>query len=86
VISTTLGAEGLDVVDGSNILLADTAVDFAGAVESVVGSLETASRLAEAGRRLVVARYDWQHCLRPLDALYERLLEPEPVTATSRAS
>lgn len=86
VISTTLGAEGLDVVDGSNILLADTPTDFVRAVESVVRSLETASRLAEAGRRLVVARYDWRHCLRPLEALYERLLEPEPVTATSRAS
>ena len=77
VISTRLGAEGLDVADGSDILLADTPGDFADAVESVVQSPAVADRLGEAGRRLTVAQYDWKHCLRPLETLYERLLEPE---------
>jgi glycosyltransferase involved in cell wall biosynthesis len=86
VISTTLGAEGLDCVAGSDILLADTPTDFAHAVEDVISSPETAHRLGEAGRRLAVARYDWQRCLRPLDALYQRLREPEHAAGTSSAS
>jgi sugar transferase (PEP-CTERM/EpsH1 system associated) len=86
VISTTLGAEGLDSVAGSDILLADTPIDFAHAVEDVISSPDTAHRLGEAGRRLAVARYDWQRCLQPLDALYQRLIESETAPATSSAS
>jgi sugar transferase (PEP-CTERM/EpsH1 system associated) len=86
VISTTLGAEGLDVAAGSEIVLADTPDDFARAIERVITSPETARRLGAAGRRLAVARYDWQHCLQPLDTLYARLLEREPAVATGRAS
>jgi len=86
VVSTTLGAEGLDVEDGSDILLADTPAAFAGAIESLLRSPATASRLGDAGRRLAVGRYDWQHCLRPLEILYERLLEPDGAAATEKAS
>jgi glycosyltransferase involved in cell wall biosynthesis len=86
VVSTTLGAEGLDVEDGSDILLADTPTAFAGAIESLLQSPATASRLGDAGRRLAVGRYDWQHCLRPLEILYERLLEPDGAAATEKAS
>jgi sugar transferase (PEP-CTERM/EpsH1 system associated) len=86
VISTTLGAEGLDVVHGSNILLADTPDDFADAVESVLTSSDTAERLGDAGRRLAVDRYDWQRCLRPLESLYERLLEADRAPVSMGAS
>jgi len=85
VISTTLGAEGLDVVDGTDILLADTPTGFAAAIESVVGSPELARRLGDAGRRLAVTRYDWRQCLRPLDELHERVLEPDRAPAEGAA-
>jgi sugar transferase (PEP-CTERM/EpsH1 system associated) len=86
VVSTTLGAEGLDVVEGANILLADTPGSFAGAVESVLHSPETAHCLSEGGRRLVVGRYDWRQCLRPLETLYQRALERDPISVTTRAA
>jgi sugar transferase (PEP-CTERM/EpsH1 system associated) len=89
VVSTTLGAEGLEARPGADLLIADTPTDFAGAVLSVLASRELAGRLGEAGRRLAVARYDWRRCLQPLEALYEQVLEPRatgPIGLHARAS
>jgi sugar transferase (PEP-CTERM/EpsH1 system associated) len=88
VISTTLGAEGLEITPGADIMLADTPADFAHAIQTVVLSPETARRLGDAGRRLAVARYDWRRCLQPLEGVYERVLQlhPVPAPATRRAS
>lgn len=74
VISTPLGAEGLDVVDGESILLAETAEQFATHLVALANSPELRARLARNGRALVEARYDWRRCLTGLDRLYDRLL------------
>lgn len=74
VISTSLGAEGLDVVDGESILLAETAEQFATHLVALASSPELRARLARNGRALVEARYDWRGCLTGLDRLYDRLL------------
>jgi glycosyltransferase involved in cell wall biosynthesis len=60
VVSTTIGAEGLRVRDGENLLLADDGAAFAEAVISVLGDARRASRLADGGRATVEAHYDWQ--------------------------
>jgi glycosyltransferase involved in cell wall biosynthesis len=58
VVSTTVGAEGLDVSHGRDILLADDAETFA---ESVVALLkdEAARRRLELAASELAARYDW---------------------------
>ena len=60
VISTTLGAEGLDVRDGEHLLIADTAKDFAEAIAKVFHNPELADRLSENGRKLVCEQYSWE--------------------------
>jgi polysaccharide biosynthesis protein PslH len=47
VVSTTIGAEGLDVVNGEHILLADTPATFA---EAVIGLIRSPDRAAAIGR------------------------------------
>ena len=59
VISTSKGAEGLDVTDGKDILLADTPGAFADGVIRLLTDDALCARLAENGRRLVESRYDW---------------------------
>ncbi len=59
VISTSIGAEGLPVSDGADIVIADTADAFAASVLSVLRDAERRDRLAAAARDLVVTRYDW---------------------------
>ena len=59
VVSTTVGAEGLPVTDGRNILIADDPAAFADAVIRLIRDDRGRRALEEASRRLVVDRYDW---------------------------
>jgi sugar transferase (PEP-CTERM/EpsH1 system associated) len=65
VVSTSVGAEGLDVEDGRHLVIADAPHDFARAVADLAGDPDRRRRLGEQGRRLVEERYGW-------DALAER--------------
>ena len=58
VISTTVGAEGLPVTDGQNILLADDPDAFASAVVRLLKDAELRQRIGQAGRCLA-ERYSW---------------------------
>lgn len=57
-VSTSVGAEGLDVQHEHDILLADDPVRFAGAVSSVLQD-ETLRRRLEAAAAATAARFDW---------------------------
>lgn len=59
VVSTTIGAEGLPVTHGQDIVIADGPGEFADAVVNLVGDPAARRRLEAAARRLVVERYDW---------------------------
>ena len=74
VISTSLGAEGLEVQPGVNILIADDPAQFARQILWLLSAPQAAASLAKAGRRLVEEKYDWRTCLRGLESLYGRLL------------
>lgn len=59
VVSTTIGAEGLDVTDRKNILLADSADAFARAMMEVASSPSLRRELGSQGRLLVEKQYGW---------------------------
>ncbi len=59
VVSTSVGAEGLPVQAGENILLADTPNDFANCVLSLLGDPNQRRRLATSARSLVQEKYSW---------------------------
>ena len=78
VVSTRIGAEGLEVKHGENIMLADTPVDFAAAIEQLVGDRGLWQRISESGRRLVEERYS-------ADRMYHQLEQVlSSVTALER--
>ena len=61
VVSTTLGAEGVEGLrDGEHLLLAADGAQFAGQLVRLLRDPQLASRLASNGRRLVRERYDWR--------------------------
>jgi glycosyltransferase involved in cell wall biosynthesis len=68
VVTTTVGAEGIDVRDGEHLLIADTPDAFAAAVRRLLEDPELAARLAAAGRERARARYDWDRLAGTLDA------------------
>jgi glycosyltransferase involved in cell wall biosynthesis len=58
VVSTTVGAEGLDVKDGVHLLLADDPEEFAAATVRLMGDPGLRVRLTEAARLRYLERYD----------------------------
>jgi sugar transferase (PEP-CTERM/EpsH1 system associated) len=59
VISTRLGAEGLDIEDGTHLLLADSEGEMIVAVNRLAASPELWLRLSRSGREVVSRSYDW---------------------------
>jgi glycosyltransferase involved in cell wall biosynthesis len=59
VISTTIGAEGLDVEHGRNILLADTAQTFTDSAIRLLTEPKVAEELAAVAREHVADNYSW---------------------------
>ncbi len=74
VVSTALGAEGLDVQDGVNILIAETAEEFCKAIGVLSESEEQRRLLIAGGRALVSEQYDWSRLGALLFEKYESLL------------
>jgi len=61
IVTTTIGAEGLPVRDGDELLLADEPRDFAEAIVRLLRDPERADRLGEQARKAVCDRFGWQH-------------------------
>ena len=59
VVSTAVGAEGLPVEHGKNILLADTPASFAEATVTLLTQAACRQRIGSAARALVEERYGW---------------------------
>lgn len=59
VVSTTLGAEGLEVKDGETIWIADGAEAMAQALFELAQNPARRAEIVERAHALVLARYDW---------------------------
>jgi polysaccharide biosynthesis protein PslH len=59
VIASRVGAEGLDVVDGEEIVIADSAMAFARAITHVESDRTFARSIGAAGRKRVEQSYGW---------------------------
>ncbi|MFN0242469.1 MAG: glycosyltransferase [Planctomycetota bacterium] len=73
VASTTVGAEGLAVRAGHDLLIADTPEAFADAALEIARSPARGEELADHGRELVLARYDWKSVTASLVEFYRTL-------------
>jgi sugar transferase (PEP-CTERM/EpsH1 system associated) len=83
VISTRLGAEGIDVKDRENVLLAETAGEFREAITEIIDDHELRERLLKTGRALVNERYDWSTLGANLSEVHAGLINRRPVLAVS---
>lgn len=73
VVSTTIGAQGLQARDEEHLLLADTADQFVAAVARLLSSPEDRARIGSAGRQLYEQRYTWPKAWEALDSLFGNL-------------
>jgi glycosyltransferase involved in cell wall biosynthesis len=73
VVSTSIGAEGLPVTTGDNVVIADEPAEFARAVVDLIRDDEWRQRIEIAARRLVVERYDWSAVSRDFEDALTRV-------------
>ncbi|MBI1281955.1 MAG: glycosyltransferase [Anaerolineaceae bacterium] len=82
VISTSKGAEGLDVHHGQDILIADSSQAFADAVSQLFEDATLRDKLAAGGRALVERDYDWGALTcRLIDLIEQMLTDTQKVKA-----
>ena len=60
VVSTTLGAQGLELTDGKDIVLADTETGFANAIIEILKNPEKRSSMEQSGLIAVRENYRWE--------------------------
>src|SRR5580658_9174573 len=84
VVSTSLGAEGLPVTHGKNILIADHPREFAAAVVRVLRDRELAEGLGRAARALVEKQFTWKTAGAQFEAILQNAVCGVPNSVTAR--
>ena len=75
VVSTTLGAEGIEAIPGRDLLIADDPQGFAAAVVRLLEDPAAGARIGGAARRLSEERYSWTGAATEMEGLFHRALE-----------
>jgi glycosyltransferase involved in cell wall biosynthesis len=70
VVSTSIGCEGLDVVNGEHLLVADSPEQFAEQAVRLLTDQTLYNLIRTNARQLVTARYDWDVIARKLLDVY----------------
>ena len=73
VVSSSIGSEGLEAVNGVHLLLADSAPAFANAVLRLLEDRDEAARLGRSGRDWVQQNHAWSQSAQRLAEAYARL-------------
>jgi len=71
IISTTIGAEGIDYEDETNILIADEPEEFVNAIKKCINNVEFANRVGKNARQLAEAEYSNKSLIGKLIGFYE---------------
>jgi sugar transferase (PEP-CTERM/EpsH1 system associated) len=74
VISTTIGAEGLEINPDTDILIADNKKQFIDKLDDVLQSKIKSKSIGKEGYKLVRNTYDWNICLSKLENFYVEVL------------
>jgi polysaccharide biosynthesis protein PslH len=73
VVSTSVGCEGLEAQDGTNILIRDDPTSFAEAVSRVLRDPQLRQSIGTEARKTAESLYDWEVIGQPMLARYREL-------------
>jgi glycosyltransferase involved in cell wall biosynthesis len=75
IVSTTIGAEGVEIRPGENIIIADDPDGYSEAIVNLLRNKQLANSLSENGRSWVVENYNWQRVYQKIGVVYQELLQ-----------
>ena len=71
VVTTSIGARGIDVTPGKNIIIADEPMVFARQVVELLNNEQLRRRIGNSARKLVESQYSWEKTASALNKLFE---------------
>lgn len=75
VITTTIGAEGLEAVPGKHFIIADRPKEFADHIVGLLRDEQLGNNLGDSAREFVVKRYSWENVAEQFESLYKTLID-----------
>jgi glycosyltransferase involved in cell wall biosynthesis len=75
IVSSALGAEGIEAVAGRDLLIEDQPEAFANAVNRLLAEPALAVRIGRSARQLAEQRYAWSAAARALEGFYRQVLD-----------
>lgn len=75
VISTSIGAEGLDVINGKHLIIEDDISKFPDRIAELLDDQGHAKYLAKNGRRIVEDKYSWERYSNRMNQLYMEFVD-----------
>ena len=73
VVSTTVGAQGIDYTDGVDLLIADSPADFARQIARCAADPDFCRNVGHAARKMIAERYDEERLTAELIDFYKRI-------------
>jgi glycosyltransferase involved in cell wall biosynthesis len=74
IVSTSIGAEGVELTQDKSIMYADDAETFANTIFELIGNDKKAEKIGNAARKIAEEIYDWDIIVRKLLNSYEEIL------------
>jgi sugar transferase (PEP-CTERM/EpsH1 system associated) len=84
VVSTTIGAEGLPVHPGQDILIADDPEEFADTTIRLLGDPGRREELGRTARELVTRTYSWDAVVQPFETVLNMLVSEQTESVNAR--
>jgi len=75
VVSTSIGCEGLDVVNNRHLLVADDPKEFADKTILLLTDKSLSQRIIAEARDLAVNKYDWNIIANKLQDIYSKMIQ-----------
>ena len=75
IISTSLGKEGINVIDGHELLVADSSKDFAEKIINFFTNSYDAERISNSGRKFVAENFLWEKISEKFEQEYLKLID-----------
>ena len=86
IVTTSVGAEGIDMENGKHLLVADTPDDMANEVDRLLTDPDLWQRLQVNSRALISERYTWRQLFTQMHRTLEIGLRTRKTTSTSPAT
>jgi len=74
IVSTKMGCQGIDVINGHHVLIAESEDEFSKRVIELLGNPQKRKELAEASRKLIEEKYSWGKIVENLELKLQKLV------------